>query len=171
MAQMQTLSIRIPNDDFEWLLSLPEAGAKTPSDRLRALIQRVRQQDAGLSDHALCAAWMRALAQPFADAVAASERQSHARSEALAVLIERVPPLMALLAATRLDAERQADAALAAEAVLVPEALRLLAGLLRAALTPNSAVYDIAVLDRGLPDIIELAGLIANRKERKPENG
>ena len=34
MAQMQTLSIRLPDEDFQWLLSArPETG-KTPSEKL-----------------------------------------------------------------------------------------------------------------------------------------
>jgi len=56
MAQMQTLSIRIPDEDFQWLSSLQEADAKTPSEKLRALLARIRKQEAGMTSPELCAA-------------------------------------------------------------------------------------------------------------------
>ena len=67
MARMQTLSIRLPDEDFNWLVSLPESGARTPSEKLRALLQQAREQQQGMLDPERCTAWMRQLIQPFVD--------------------------------------------------------------------------------------------------------
>jgi hypothetical protein len=56
-TQMQTLSVRIPSEDLEWLAALEISGASTPSDKLRALIAQMRKQHQGTMDHATCVAW------------------------------------------------------------------------------------------------------------------
>lgn len=76
MAQMQTLSIRLPDEDFQWLLSArPETG-KTPSEKLRALVAGSRQQDAERADPEMCAESMKGLVQVLTNSVAVWERRS-----------------------------------------------------------------------------------------------
>ena len=41
---MQTVSVRIPEEDLEWLMGLDIAGARNPSDRIRSLIAATRRQ-------------------------------------------------------------------------------------------------------------------------------
>lgn len=171
MAQMQTISIRIPDEDFQWLLKLQEPGAKTPSERLRALLARARQQETGMSDPELCSAWMRGLAQPFVDSIAALERKSKIHSDIVSAVAERVPQIMATLASARAagnDAEKDATEA---EATLTQQSFLLLTALLRTAVTSSPSTYDKKVLDRYLPDIIELASIISTRKGKELQNG
>lgn len=167
MAQMQTISIRIPDEDFHWLLTLQEPGAKTPSERLRALLAKVRQQEAGMADPELCSAWMRELAQPFIDSVSALERRQQRHSEVLRAISERIPQIMATLVSSRLPADAGDGAAIAAEALLTRQCMQLFATLLRSAVTTTPPTYDKDVLSTHLPDIIELAGIISTRSGKE----
>ncbi|MBL8250947.1 MAG: hypothetical protein JNK31_04695 [Candidatus Competibacter sp.] len=74
---------------------------------------------------------------------------------------------MATLVAARLTDEGGRDQALEVEAVLAQQCFRLFATLLRAGVTTQPATYDRTVLDRYLPDIIEIIEIIANRKKEQ----
>ncbi len=171
MAQMQTLSIRLPDEDFQWLLSLQEGSARTPSEKLRALLQRVRQQEAGLSDPEHCAAWMRELVQAFIDKFAGLERQQKKHSDLLSAVASLTPQIMATLVAAAHSEESGERYAVDIEAQLAQQSFRLLATLLRAAVTSNPATYAPELYDRHLPDIIELAQIIASRKGKETNHG
>lgn len=171
MAQMQTISIRVPDEDFQWLLSLDEAGARTPSEKLRVLLARARQQEARLTQTELCATWMRTLAQPFVDGIAALERKQKDHSDLVAAVAEWVPQIMATLAASRLSEQGARAEAVEIEAVLAQQSFRMLSTLLRAAVTSAPATYDKDVLDRYLPDVIEIAAIISTRKGKELKNG
>lgn len=177
MAQMQTVSIRLPDDDFQWLLSAQEAG-KTPSEKLRMLVARVRQQESGLSNPDACAEWMRSLVQPMTNTVATWERQHREHSDLMSAVLDAVPRIMAIV----LSAQRQHFGASEnegseagdlheIEAALAQQCFRLLTTLLRAAVTSNPAVYDKEAIDRYLPDIVEITEIIATRKEKERKNG
>ena len=50
MAQIQTASIRRPDEDFQWLLSLEESNARMSSEKSRALRQRPRREQSECHD-------------------------------------------------------------------------------------------------------------------------
>lgn len=171
MAQMQTISIRIPDDDFEWLLSLEEAGAKTPSEKLRALLVRIRQQENGLTDPERCSTWLRSLTQPFADTVSSFERKQKKHSDLISAVAELTPQIMATLVSSRLAGEQADEKAEEIEAILAQQCFRLLTMVLRTAITSTPSTYDKCVHDRYLPDIIELAHIISTTKGKEPNHG
>ena len=120
-----------------------------------------------------CAAWMRSLIQTFIDSVSALERSQKTHSDLVGAVAEWAPQIMATLAVSRLSERGQADAAREAvdvEAVLAQQSFRLLTTLLRTAVTRVPPVYDPGVMDRYLPDIIEIAEIIATRKGKEADN-
>lgn len=171
MGQMQTISIRLPDDDFQWLLSLQEQGARTPSEKLRALLAKTRQQESGLNNPELCSTWMRGLAQPFVESVAARERKTKSHSNIVSTVAEWTPQIMATLVSTRVGDNQIDRDAVEVEAVLTQQCFQLLSALLRTAVTSSPPVYDKNVLDRHLPDIIELANIISSRRGKELQNG
>lgn len=174
MAQMQTLSIRLPDEDFQWLLTAcPEAG-KTPSERLRALVANSRHQEAGRTDPQMCAASMKGLVQMLADSVAVWERHSMRHSELVGAALEMAPQLMAILVSSPPVDETPEigeNTAKELEAALAQQCFRLLTRILRSMVTSIPEVYERESLERYLPDIVELVEIIANRKEKERQNG
>lgn len=170
MGQMQTLSIRVNEDDYQWLLSSGDPVAKTPSEKLRSLITRMRRQEEGSGDYDACADWMRALAKPLADSVSAHERKARAHSEAVAAALEWVPQLMALLVAERIDPGQPRSAA-EIEAILLQRSFRLLSTLLRMGVTSYPATYDPRAVDAYLPEILEIAAIISTRQKEEMNHG
>src|SRR5262245_2864253 len=95
--KMQTLSVRIPSDDMEWLAGLDLQGAVSPSDKLRALIAQERRQHEGTLDYERGLAWLRDLLAPSITAVRSVEHQHRMHSEALTLTAEWLPQIMATL--------------------------------------------------------------------------
>ena len=167
-TQMQTLSVRIPSEDLEWLAALEVAGAGTPSDKLRALIAQMRKQHQGTMDQTACVAWLRELLSPFVLALREIENRHRMHSDAINAVIEWLPQIMATMLSERRFGKDAPARVTDIEATLVQRCFQLSATLLRLGVTPAAECYDPDVIERQLPKIIELASLIsADRKLRK----
>jgi len=165
---MQTLSVRVPTEDIEWLASLEIAGAATPSDKLRALIAQMRRQHQGTMDYAACVAWLRDLLAPFVVAIREVEHRQKLHSDAVNAVIEWVPQIAATLLAERRFAKDGVKNVTDLEDALIQRCFQLTTALLRLGVTPQAECYDPSAIERHLGRVIELADLIsADRKQRK----
>ena len=169
-GQMQTLSVRVPSEDIEWLASLQSAGAVTPSDKLRALIAQMRKQHQGTMDYAACVAWLRELLAPFVVAIREAEHRQKLHSGVIDAVVEWVPQIAASLLAERRFSDGSSNNLVALEDNLIQRCFHLTTTLLRLGITPRAECYDPSALERHLGRVIELADLIsADRKQRKGE--
>lgn len=167
-SQMQTLSARVPSEDLEWLASLNIPGAVSPSDKLRTLIGQMRRQHEGTIDYAAGLAWLRELLAPFVTAMRALEHQHRTHSEALSLAAEWLPQLMATLLSARPAGRDARDRAVETEDIVVQRCMQFLTSLLRLAITQQAACYNPAVVDKHLPQVLEVAEIVAaQRKPRK----
>ncbi|PXX27177.1 hypothetical protein FPJ27_20850 [Burkholderia sp. MS455] len=157
---MQTVSVRIPEDDLAWLVELQLPDATSPSDKIRALIADARRRGRGAHDFVRCAALFREQVRPVLDAIDAYEHATHQRSEIVTLLAAQLPELMASLVTAAPPGKPIAEAAGELEARLTAKSMRLLLGMLRLAVTGNPPVYQPAVLDSYVHEVKELANLI-----------
>lgn len=162
MATSIPLSVRIPQDDFEWLTALDIKGALTPSDKLRAIIQRHRREHDGSQSYELALGWLREIAQPFAHEVAAYEHRSSTRSEVVAIMLEWVPQLMALLASEHIPGDAGPLRARQVEDMLLQRGVALLGALLRLGISPSGYTYDEAAIAEQLPRLGKLVDAVRN---------
>jgi hypothetical protein len=168
---MQTVSIRLPDEDFHWLLSTQEVAGKTPSEKLRALVTSIRARESGLADPDVCSEWLRGLVQPLSNAVAAWERGHREHSDILSAVLDVIPKIMVILVSSRSGAEEGAGDLREIEAALSQQCFRLFATLLRAAVTSVPAVYEKEAIERYLPEIVEITDIIVTRREKERKNG
>jgi hypothetical protein len=162
---MQTVSVRIPEDDLEWLMGLDIAGARNPSDRIRSLIGATRRQRQGTSDYVACAAMLRDFLRPLQDALSAAERQEKVHSEVVAAILAALPEIMAeAIAFPPVPAQAPTATLARIEADLATRTMRLLVQLLRLSITPAVPAYDPTVLDSYLTEIASIADLIRDRR-------
>ena len=166
---MQTLSVRVPSEDIEWLATVDSPGAVTPSDKLRSLIAQMRKQHQGTMDYAACVAWLRELLAPFVVAIREAEHRQKLHSGVIDAVVEWVPQIAASLLAERNFSDGPKNL-LALEDNLIQRCFHLTTTLLRLGITPRAECYDPSALERHLGRVIELADLIsADRKQRKGE--
>jgi hypothetical protein len=161
MAAMQTVSARISGEDLEWLATFDIQGATTPSDKIRALVGQIRRQHQGSMDYAASLQWMRDLVAPFVTAVGAFEHRQSKHSDVLRLVSDWVPQVMAMLVAEGALGRDPQRKALEIEEKLVTKLFQLLMAVLRLGVTPAADCYDPKVLERHLPQLIELTGVIA----------
>ncbi|MBN9090257.1 MAG: hypothetical protein J0J01_25375 [Reyranella sp.] len=164
---MQTVSVRIPEDDIQWLMGLDIEGARNPSDRIRSLIGATRRQREGTSDYVACAAMLRDFLRPLQDVLSAAERREKVHSEVVATILAGLPEIMAeAIAFPPVPADGAAVATLTRiEADLAMRTMRLLVQLLRLSITPAVPAYDPAVLDSYLAEIAHIADLVRDRRQ------
>lgn len=161
---MQTLSARIPSEDLEWLSGLDIPGAVSPSDKLRSLITQMRRQQEGALDYERSLSWVRDLVAPFVTAIRAMEHQTRMHSEAVTLTTEWVPRIMATLLSERGLAKDARAQAIDIEDILVQRCFQLLTSLMRLAVTRDVGCYDPAVIDKYLPSVLDIAGVVQSRK-------
>jgi hypothetical protein len=166
MAAMQTISARIPGEDLEWLATLEISGATTPSDKIRALVNQLRRQHEGAMDYGASLQWMRDLVSPLTTAVGAFEHRHTKHSELVRLVTDWVPQAMALLVSENNLAREPQKKAQEIEEKLAVRLFQLVTSLLRLGVTPAADCYDPRVLEKHLPQLIELAGIVA--ASRKP---
>lgn len=169
MAQMQTLSARLPIEDVEWLASIEIPGATTASDKLRALVARSRQLQESTADFQTSLAWARELVAPLLADIGAFEHREGVHSEAVRLIAEAAPQLMALLLSGRNLANNGRQNALQLEERLITRSMQLATALLRLSVTPSSPCYDPAGLDRQVLPMIELSNVVNSARSLKPE--
>jgi hypothetical protein len=164
---MQTVSVRVPDDDLEWLMGLDIAGARNPSDRIRSLIAATRRQRQGTTDYVACVAMLRDFLRPFTDAVSTAERRDKVHSEVVETIAGSLPDIMAETIAfppVPDDASSAMTALTHIEADLTARTMRLLIRLLRLSVTQAVPAYDPAVLNPYLDEISDIADLIRDRR-------
>jgi len=167
--QMQTLSARIPSEDMEWLAGLDIQGAVSPSDKLRALIGQMRRQYEGTLDYQGSLSWLRDLVAPFVTAIRALEHQNRMHSEALTLVAEALPQIMATLLSERglaTDAKRRA---IEVEEIVVQRCFQLLTSIMRLAVTREAACYNPAVIDTHVGSVLEIAEIVAQTRKLREE--
>lgn len=170
MAAMQTISARIPSEDLEWLATYEMQGATTPSDKLRALVTQIRRQHQGSMDYGASLAWMRDLVSPFVTAVGAFEHRQSRHSEVLRLVNDWVPQVMAILVAEGTLARDPQRKLVEIEEKLVARVFQLVTAVLRLGVTAQADCYDPKVLEKHLPQLIELAGVV-NASRRSSIDG
>ncbi len=163
---MQTVSVRIPEDDLAWLTGLDMPQANSPSDKIRRLISEARSRASVEGDYLSCVAQMRDALHSFHEGLQMQEHALQMHSEVLALLVSQLPELMAALA-TALPAEIKpsADNARQMEAQLATRTMRLLLSLLRLGVARNAPAYDAKLFDQYLPEIDELVRLMNTSRQ------
>jgi hypothetical protein len=157
---MQTVSVRIPEDDLAWLSSLQLQGASSPSDKIRALIADAQRRANGENDFVSCVALLREQVRPLLEATQAYEHATHCHSEIVTLLATQMPELMASLITAPPEGKPVADVAREIEARLTAKAMRMLLGLLRLAVTQRPPTYDPTVLNHYVAELQELTQVI-----------
>lgn len=154
---MLPLSVRLPDDLYEWLAIFPMEGATTVSDKLRLAVAHLRRTQGGAADYLGTLAMYRDLGRSTRESVAQLAQSSGQHSEVLAALLEHIPALTAALHSAPLNS---VDDAKQLEAQLVGRTLQLAETLLRQAVTQQAAAYDPQVIAKHSARLLELARVL-----------
>lgn len=165
------LSVRISQEDADFIAGLKIEGAKTPSDKVRNIISEARKQAETITDYSLSLA----LRQDFFRSALLRIKEAEHRHELHSQLVSRVsewlPEFAAYVRVSAYEAAAADDVAnlkklekgLAERLVFMTETL------LQMGISDHCTCYDPGILDKHLRSVLKLAVLIKNTKDSSQE--
>ena len=165
------LSVRVGEEDAEFLAGLEIDGAGTPSEKLRALIGKARERHATGRSYESSLSIVRELLEPVSQQLRARELKSRQRSELIADTLYWLPDLVAYLMAGPATRPGKTDAAdlVEFEAGVAHRIFRFIESVLRLGVTAKAPCYDPVVVNADIGGTLELAQLVA--AHRQPKKG
>jgi hypothetical protein len=160
MSKSVQISTRLTDQDALFLADLQIAGAQTPSDKVRALIEEARRRSDGSHDYKTSLAWLRDVVAPALDRVRTAELEHGTHSELVFVLVEWAAEVLACALAHAPSEGAGPDALLRLERLLADRAFRGVDAVLRLAVTRRAPCYDRDVLRARAGELAELAALV-----------
>lgn len=153
------LSVRISDEDAEFLARLDIGDAHTPSEKMRALLASERRLRAGPRDAGEASEMLSDLMRPARRRLRDAEREGAVRSEALEKLYDRLPELAALALAGPQTGESGA-VLVDFEARMLEQAFSLFEDLMRMGLLSEPRCHAPDALKSRLATVAELADLV-----------
>ncbi|WP_428643170.1 hypothetical protein [Roseibium sp.] len=167
MPKSIPISVRLSDDDVEFLAKYEVQGARTPSDKLREILRQAREREKGFQDVDACEELLRSMMRPAERGLRQLQREQGIRSDFVIKLYERLPDMFAELIAAAPGPEDEAKELKRFEERLAAELFALIEEIFNLGLTTKSRTYDPDLMDRKLEPLLEIARLL----DRKTHSG
>jgi hypothetical protein len=170
-AKSIPLSVRIAPEDAEFIAGLQLEGARTPSDKVRALIADARRRAGEAGDYPSALALSGDLIDPALRQVREAEHRHERHSELLIRIGEWLPETVAFLRASASASTEPggAEALLQLERGMVRRVATLAETVLQMGVTEKCPCYDGEVLNNHIKRVLDLADLILSTQQRNKE--
>ena len=165
-SKQVTISARISQEDAEFISRLNMAEAKTPSDKLRAIISQARQRMDRDQDYAGSLQTIQEIIQPVLRKIRKTEVENQIHSELIIRLAEWIPDAVAFLVSyiSKNGEQKTNEKMLQLEQGVAERLIRLMESVLQLAITGHCACYDPEIVQRKIDPVLELCQIIAARK-------
>lgn len=165
-----SLSVRVDDEDAAFLAHLEIGDARTPSEKLRALLQAERRRQEGIEDAFEAADMFRDLLQPAKRRIKRLDSKAGARSDFLTKLYDRLPEIAGAAFSGPDRKTKDAKSTLAAfENDMLNDVFAFIQETLELGLTNRNRCYDPAGIKKRLEPVLEILELINISKERRKE--
>ena len=160
MSKNVPLSVRVSEEDAEFIARLQVSGATTPSDKIRAMLAEARRRHEGVQDFEGALTMLEDLLAPVLHRLQGAEVEQRLHSELLSHVAHWLPELVALLLTAfngvkRLEREHLQEL----ESEVADRIFRLIEDILRMGITRECRGYDPTVVARRMGPVLELAEL------------
>ncbi len=166
MPRSVPLSVRISDEDAAFLAKFQAPGAKTPSEKMRAILASARQRHEGSTDFEGCVGVVEEMVRPAAHHIRAVQRRKGIRSDFVIRIYERAPELVAGLVAAAPENEPDDEALQKFEAEIAAQIFGLMEEILDMGLTSRSRTYDPNLIENGLTPLLEVFDLLKMSRDQ-----
>lgn len=169
-AKMKTtpLSVRVDDDDAAFLAGLEIDGARTPSEKLRALLHAERRRQEGIDDPLEAVDFFRDTFQPAKRRIRQQETIAGVRSDFLMKLYDRLPEIAgAAFSGPDEQNKDSSNALMAFENDVLDNVFALIQETLELGLTTKNRCYDITGIEKRLTPVLEILELINISQQRR----
>lgn len=165
-SKQVTISARISAEDAEFISRLTIDDAKTPSDKLRAIIAKAKEHNTRQKDYAGSLSDIQELIQPVVREIRKTEVENQIHSELLVRLAEWIPDTVAFLISSILEKNepKTNEEMIQIEQGVADRLVRLMESVLQLAITGRCACYDPEIMNQNIDSILELCQIITARK-------
>ncbi|WP_109078327.1 hypothetical protein [Aggregatibacter kilianii] len=158
------ISVRITQDDADFIANLQIDGANTPSEKIRELLKQARQSYTQSQDYGTALGRAEQFLQNAKRDLLHAEKELGVHSHILARLFELLPDLTATLA-TDFPSEVDLEGLKKYEREVMWRIVRLMDSVLQLAITGKGAAFDDGVLEE-LENTLNLAQIIRQHDEK-----
>lgn len=157
------VSVRISQEDADFIAQLQLNGATTPSEKIRELLSEARLAHTHAHDYSTALGRVEQLINPARRDMLVAEKNLGVHSPLIARAFELVPDLMAILS-VQLPVNSDLTELKHHEREIMWRLVRLMDGVLQLAITGRAAAYDDKVLNE-LQNTLKLAGIVSQLQE------
>lgn len=160
------LSVRISHEDAEFLANLDVDNAKTPSDKVRAIIAERRRLAPEGNSYGQVLSWIEGSLAPILLKLREAQNREKEYSEVIRITAEWLPDLLAhMLIDGKKVQDKQGLAKL--EADITDKTFRLIEAILRLGVTDEAPCIDKRAVSRRIATSIELVKVIQSRLQKQ----
>lgn len=160
------LSVRVDDDDAEFLARLEIDDARTPSEKLRALLHAERRRREGAGDAVQAAEMFRDMLAAAKRRVRRLEAQSGVRSDFMTKFYDRAPDIAGAAFAGPEEKEKDPENALRNfENEQLDGVFAFILEVLELGLTSRNRCYDPAGIEKRMAPLLEILELINMSKQ------
>jgi hypothetical protein len=165
-SKQVTISARISQEDAEFISRLTIEDAKTPSDKLRAIIAAAKQRSNREQDYAGSLQHIQELIQPVLRRIRKAEVENRIHSELIIRLAEWIPDALAFLLSSISEHDDQKMTATLSqlEHGVAERLIRLMESVLHLAITEHCACYNPEIMQAKIGPVLELSQIILAKK-------
>lgn len=170
-SKLIPLSVRISQNDADYIALLDITDANTPSEKLRALILESRQRQMGKKDFDSSLRLVRELISPALHNILSIEHKEEMHSELISRFGEWLPATFSCLASFQPDEENSKDRLMQLERELADRLILLSESILQLGATSSCPCYDAELIGPRIEPLIELALMINQRNNKGDTDG
>jgi hypothetical protein len=161
-----TISARISQEDAAFISQLTIDDAKTPSDKLRAIIADAKLRSNRKQDYASSLQHIQELVQPLLRRIRKAEVENRIHSELIIRLTEWLPDTLAFLLSSisAQDDQDITEALFHLEQGAAERLIRLMESVLQLAITEQCACYNPEIMRTKIGPVLELSQIILAKK-------
>ena len=165
------ISARIPQEDAVFISQLKINDAKTPSDKLRAIIAEARRRQENQQDYRGCMTMIQDMITPVGARARELELEQGRHSELVSRVLEWLPDTMAFIMAAGgvMEGEQTGQQLNTLENGIADRVFRLMESVLQMGVTQRCPCYDVQAIQARVEPVLDLMRVISITREPAEE--
>ncbi len=166
-----SLSVRVSQEDAEFIAGLKIEDAITPSDKIRALIKQTKENTSMDQDFVGQLSILQRQLAPLLKQIKKAEHEEDIQSEFITITIECLMESLAFLTSYQIKQDTETKKTTidlqSLENEMAQKVFRYIESVLRMGVTRKAPCYDSNLINKNIAQVLELASIISSTTSTK----
>ena len=171
MTKTVPISVRISEEDAEFIAGLKVEGAVTPSEKIRGIIARTKKQKERIESFDGCLKIARDILKGVVQRVSELEMTSQEHSDLVTLFMDWVAESFAYVASSQRALKNETMTLVQLEEGIADRAFRLIQAVARMGVTAEAPCYDKEIITERFVPISPLTDLVNKRIKMETKDG